>query len=130
MRLMLVTGSLATIALLSGAAGLQAQALPPPLPAWEASPLTQGTTEDQRRAVDAAFLVRSQIGSRARSHTKTGLLVGGLIGVAATTVFLIGFCSDADTKCETDEVGRAVLFIAVPAAAAGALIGSLIRTED
>jgi hypothetical protein len=57
-------------------------------------------------------------------------LVGGIIGVAATTVFLIGFCSDSDTKCELDEVGRAVLYIAVPAAAVGALIGSLIHTED
>jgi cation transporter-like permease len=57
-------------------------------------------------------------------------LIGGIIGAAATTVFLIGFCSDSDTKCELDEVGRAALFIAVPAAAVGALIGSLIHTED
>jgi hypothetical protein len=67
---------------------------------------------------------------RSRSHTGTGLLVGALVGVAAATVFLIGFCDDPDTKCEIDEVGRAVVFIAVPVAAVGALIGSLIRTDE
>jgi hypothetical protein len=64
-----------------------------------------------------------------RSHTKTGLLVGGIVGAVATTVFLAGFCSDADTQCGADEVGRAVLFIAVPPALVGTLIGSLIRTK-
>jgi hypothetical protein len=58
------------------------------------------------------------------------LLVGGLIGAAATTVFLVAFCSDPDTACGADEVGRAVVIIAVPCAAAGALIGSLVRTEE
>jgi hypothetical protein len=67
---------------------------------------------------------------QSRSHTGTGLLIGGIVGAAATTIFLIGFCSDSDTRCELDEVGRAVLFIAVPVAAVGALIGSLIHTED
>ena len=64
-----------------------------------------------------------------RSHTGTGLLVGGIVGAVATTVFLAGFCSDPDTQCGADEVGRAVLFIAVPAALVGTLIGSLIRTK-
>jgi hypothetical protein len=65
-----------------------------------------------------------------RSHTLTGLLIGGLVGAAATTVFLIGFCGDPDTACQGDEVGRAILIIGVPCAAAGALIGTLIRTEE
>lgn len=64
-----------------------------------------------------------------RSHTGTGLLIGGIVGAAASTVFLIGFCGDPDTSCGIDEVGRATLFIAVPCAAAGALIGSLVRTD-
>jgi hypothetical protein len=66
--------------------------------------------------------------STTRSHTGTGLLVGGLIGAAATTLFLIGFCGDPDTSCGADEVGRASLVIAVPTAAVGALIGTLVRT--
>lgn len=65
-----------------------------------------------------------------RSHTGTGLLIGGLVGAAATTLFLVGFCGDPDTSCGEDEVGRAVLVIAVPCAAGGALIGSLIHTEE
>ena len=64
-----------------------------------------------------------------RSHTGTGLLVGGIVGAVATTVFLAGFCSDPDTQCGADEVGRAALFIAVPSALVGTLIGSLVRTK-
>ena len=67
--------------------------------------------------------------STTRSHVGTGLLIGGVIGAAATTLFLIGFCSDPDTSCGVDEVGRAGLVIAVPPAALGALIGMLVRTE-
>jgi hypothetical protein len=52
--------------------------------------------------------------SETRSHTLTGLLVGGLVGATATGLFLAVFCSDADTQCGADEVGRAVLIIAVP----------------
>ena len=66
-------------------------------------------------------------GAAARSHAKTGLLVGGIIGLAATTAFLIVFCDDPDTACGIDEVGRAVVIIAVPVAAAGTLIGALIH---
>ena len=64
-----------------------------------------------------------------RTHTGTGLLVGSIVGAVATGVFLAGFCSDADTQCGADEVGRAVLIIAVPTALVGTLVGSLIRTE-
>ena len=65
-----------------------------------------------------------------RNHTETGLLIGGLIGAAATTLFLVAFCSDPDTACGADEVGRAAVVIALPSAAVGALIGSLVRTEE
>jgi hypothetical protein len=65
-----------------------------------------------------------------RHHAITGLLIGSAIGAVATTVFLIGFCGDADTACGSDEVGRATVVIAVPCAAAGALVGWLIRTDE
>jgi len=71
---------------------------------------------------------RSYEAPSARSHAKTGFVTGAIIGVTAATVFLIAFCSDADTKCGPDEIGRAVLFIALPPALVGALIGSLIRS--
>lgn len=54
--------------------------------------------------------------------------MGGIVGAVATTVFLIGFCDDPDTECGADEVGRAFVIFTFPAAAAGALIGSLIRS--
>jgi hypothetical protein len=104
--------------LLGSTASVKAQVAASPLPAWHAA--LPSAPANQSWAWESAA---------ARSNTKTGLLVGGIIGLAATTVFLIGFCSDPDTVCGIDEVGRAVLFIAVPVAAAGALIGSLIHSE-
>ncbi len=115
------------ILLLGPTPGLQAQAAARPLPTWRAELILPSIT-DQPRATAAPLGLEGN--SATRSHTLTGLLVGGIIGVAAATVFLIGFCDGPDTKCEIDEVGRAMVFIAVPIAAVGALIGTLIRTED
>ena len=72
----------------------------------------------------------SAVALATRHHTGTGLLIGGLVGAAATTLFLVAFCSDPDTACGADEVGRAAVVIALPLAAVGALIGSLARTEE
>jgi hypothetical protein len=99
---------------LGSPARLQAQALEAPLPSW--------SLDDSPRPWRWDSL-------STRSHTGTGLLIGGLIGSVATTVFLVGFCSDPDTQCGADEVGRAVLIIGVPPALVGMLIGSLIRTK-
>jgi hypothetical protein len=42
-------------------------------------------------------LVVSARASCSRSgHTKTGLLIGSLVGSAATTLFGVGFCGDPD----------------------------------
>jgi hypothetical protein len=65
-----------------------------------------------------------------RSHIRTGLIIGGVVGAVATTAFLAAFCGDPDTACGADEVGRAVVLIGVPCAAAGGLIGWLVRTEE
>ena len=111
------TGLLVTVLLLGSTPGAQGQVASRPLPRWHAA--LPSTPANHNWAWQSAA---------ARSHTKTGLLVGGIIGLAATTVFLIGFCGDPDTACGIDEVGRAVLIIAVPAAAVGALIGSLIHS--
>jgi len=112
---------------LSGAAGLQAQASAAPLPAWRARIPEDGA--DLRRPVRQVVRFVATDSVRTRSHTWTGLLIGGLVGAAATTVFLIEFCGDPDTECGADEVGRAALVFALPAAAVGALVGSLIKTE-
>lgn len=106
-------------ALLSGASTrLHAQAAAPPLQSWRIEALRSDEP-----------LVPLASDSTSRSHTGTGLLVGGLVGAAAATVFLVGFCGDPDTACGADEVGRAVVIIGVPPAVVGALIGSLIRTD-
>jgi hypothetical protein len=110
------TGLLVTVLLLGSTAGLHGQVAARPLPGWHAA--LPNAAAGKPWAWDS---------TAAGSHTGTGLLVGGIVGVAATTVFLIGFCSDPDTECGVDEVGRAALFIAVPAAGLGALIGSLIH---
>jgi hypothetical protein len=107
---------------------LPAQIATPPLPTWAAGRL--GGTEQRSWTWDGGGRTLPLDARATRSHTKTGLLVGGLIGAAATTVFLVGFCSDPDTACGADEVGRAVLFIAVPCTAVGALIGSVVHSDE
>jgi len=126
--LMLIAGLLVSV-VCGGLADLHAQAAPPPFPTWHAGSPTAGAAGHQHGAWGTASLVPRAEKPATRTHTWTGLLIGGLVGGAATAVFLTGFCGDADTECGADEVGRAVALIAVPAAAAGALIGSLIRTE-
>ena len=92
---------------------LQAQRAQAPFPRWQ---------EEQLRPAPAARF-------ESRTNAETGLLVGGVVGLAATGLFLVAFCG-GDNSCGADEVGRAVLIIAVPFAMAGALIGSLSRTEE
>jgi hypothetical protein len=99
---------------------LAAQVATPPLPSWR---MASARWPESDAAAHLPASVR-------RSHAGTGLLIGSAVGAVATTVFLIGFCGDADSECGADEFGRAVVVIAVPCAAAGALVGWLIRTDE
>lgn len=116
------------VLLLGGSDGLRAQAAAPPLPSWRAGLPVQPAPRSQAGGAGPLVPVASR--SETHGHTLTGLLIGGLVGGAATAVFLAAFCGDPDTQCGADEVGRAVVIITVPPALAGALIGSLIRTRD
>jgi hypothetical protein len=116
------TGALLTILLLASVQDLRSQALAPRLEGWRPPVPSPGS-------VHLAPVSHAVANSETRSHTLTGLLIGGLVGAAATGLFLAAFCSDADTQCGADEVGRAVLIIAVPPAVVGAVVGSLIRTK-
>ena len=102
-------------ALLVAAPPLAAQGTALRLPRWQPE-LLAGTQCDPRIA---------SVPAASRDHTTTGLLIGAAVGAAATTAFLIAFCSDSDTVCQADEVGRAALIIGVPITALGALIGAL-----
>lgn len=117
------TGVLLAVLLLGTAQSLPSQALTPRLTAWRPTLRTASTV----RMAPVPQMVAS---SETHSHTLSGLLVGSLVGAVATGVFLAAFCSDADTQCGADEVGRAVVIIAVPPAVVGAVIGSLIRTKS
>ncbi len=108
---------------------LPAQVADVPLPRWHWGQLREGDGAGRGLEQAHVSLIPFRRSSTTRAHTGTGLLIGGLVGVAAATVFLIGFCGDPDTACGGDEVGRAVLIFVVPTAVAGALIGSLVRTE-
>ena len=114
--------------MLGSAEVLAGQVLAPPLPSWHPELRTEATLRPWAKSGDPVSWAEAN--SQTHSHTLTGLMIGGLVGVAATGVFLAAFCSDPDTQCGADEVGRAVVIIAVPSAVVGAVIGSLIRTRS
>jgi hypothetical protein len=122
LRRLRAAGPLVVALLLGTARILPCQALAPPQPAGR---LTLAPAATRRLAPLAQALARPET----HSHTLTGLLIGASVGAAATGLFLAAFCSDPDTRCGTNEFARAVLIIALPPAAVGALIGSLIRTK-
>ena len=95
------------------------------MPTWEASPsaILPGGSWSWASAAPVPAPDRP-----ARSHTATGAVIGGVVGVAAAAVVLTQFCDDPDTACGVDEVGRAVALFTVPTALVGAVVGSLIRT--
>jgi hypothetical protein len=117
---------LLSVLLLATTDFLSAQALAPPFPSWH--PQLPAETILPSLAKEAAPVSARAMSSHGQSHTMTGLLIGGLVGAAATGVFLAGFCSGSDTHCGGDEVGTAAVIIALPLAVVGAIIGSLIRT--
>jgi hypothetical protein len=117
------TGLFLAVLLVGTAQTLPSQALAPRLTAWRSTLWTESP-------VRGALVPQVVASSETHSHTLTGLLIGSLVGAAATGLFLAAFCSDSDTQCGADEVGRAVLIIAVPPALVGAVIGSLIRTKS
>jgi hypothetical protein len=107
---------------------LGAQVPAPPLARWRPS-LLPSTTPGPVDG-NAVPLRVGHAASGSHAHTGTGLLIGGLVGAAATGIFLGAFCSGSDNACGADEVGRAILVFAVPPTVVGAVIGSLIRTKD
>ncbi len=111
-----------------GVGSLEAQAMAPSLPVWSIELPAEHAA--QPRPSSFHTLSPGDTASETHSHTFTGLLIGSAVGIAATTLFLVAFCGDPDTECGADEYGRAIVIIAVPAAAAGALIGSLIHTRE
>lgn len=67
---------------------------------------------------------------RTRRHTWLGLGVGAGIGAGSTLFVLSGFCDTGDSPCTASEIVRDGLLITVPAALAGALIGTLVKSEE
>ena len=116
------TGMLLAVLLLRTSHILPGQVLTPPVIGWSPTPPTQTT-------IRAPLGPQMVVSSGRHSHTVTGLLIGSLVGAAATGTFLAAFCSDPDTRCGADEVARAVVIIAVPSAIVGAVIGSLVRPK-
>ena len=120
---------LAALLALAAPAAARAQAAPLPFPRWQGN-LPPGTATPAARTEHQGAAALARESAAVRRHTGTGLLIGGVVGAAATTIFLIGFCNDPDTSCGVDEVGRAAVIIGVPCAAAGALIGWLVKTDE
>ncbi|HEX6747498.1 MAG TPA: hypothetical protein VF092_09445 [Longimicrobium sp.] len=118
-------GFLLITLLLGGAGSLRAQMAAPSSASWRAEAPVLAT---QPLAAPAGAFVADT--AARRGHTKEGLLIGGIVGVAAAGLFLAGFCDDSDSPCQGDEYARALVYIALPPAVVGALIGTLIRTKN
>jgi hypothetical protein len=129
LRCTCATGLLLILVGLVLPAALNAQVAAARFETWQERPLQRTDGMGRPRAESGVRLALAQRAAT-RNHTGTGLLIGGLVGAAATTLFLVAFCGDPDTACGADEVGRAAVVIALPFAAVGALIGSLVRTEE
>ena len=68
--------------------------------------------------------------STGRDHkTWTGLAIGAGVGLLAGALLTSAFCSDPDSSCDTHEAAPAVLIVAVPFAALGGIVGSMVQTE-
>jgi hypothetical protein len=119
---------LSALLLLGGPEALTAQTLVPPSAGWRVHP--PGRTLRPLPATAAPLHLALPADTAVHRHTVVGLLVGGVVGIAATAAFLTTFCSDPDTRCHADTAARAVFLISLPPAAVGGLIGWLIRTRD
>ncbi len=107
---------------------VHAQGVPAPFPTWHAEvPLGGAARRSTLHRETVPVEIRKSV---SRTHTETGLLIGGLVGVGVTTAFLVLFCSDPDTSCGAGEVATAAMVFTLPTAAVGALIGSLVQTEE
>ena len=125
--IVLATGLLPTIFLATTPGALHAQMAGRPFQSWTGKHPDGGPP-----GASASQRLSGRVGTRgsARSPAGEGLLIGGVVGAVVTTVFLLNFCAGSDTSCGADEVGRAVMVIAVPCAAIGALLGSTGKTEE
>jgi hypothetical protein len=111
------------LTLLLGGEPVAAQAHSAPLPRWVPTlptPASAHLTSPPLAGAD----------TETKSHTLTGLVIGGAVGAAVVGVLLATHCSDADpdTQCTGDNLGLFAVFV-IPGAVVGAVIGSLIRTK-
>jgi len=120
---------LAALLALAPAASLHAQATAPHAAAWRADPPRIAAVDG--RAATGGHRTRFTAGDTARTktHPVTGLAIGAGAGLAAAGLLLSGFCSGGDDICSSSDKGRLLFITVVPAAALGALIGSLIHTH-
>ncbi len=96
----------------------------------ERAVLVETTPSDLRIRRDRAGLrvPLEQIGQlevlrRTGERWRQGALVGGGVGAALTTAFLIPFCGDPDTVCDAGTYLRTIGLLGATSAAAGALLG-------
>jgi hypothetical protein len=88
-------------------------------------PLERTTT----MSIPMTALTRLEVSQGRRSHWVRGGVIGLGLGFAASGLFLAAFCSDPDTSCHADTVGRVLALIALPPTAVGLGIGLAVRTE-
>jgi hypothetical protein len=74
-------------------------------------------------------LTRLDVSQGRHSHWVRGGAIGLAAGLAASGLFLAAFCSDLDTSCHADTVGRVLAIFGLPPTMIGLGIGLAIRSE-
>jgi hypothetical protein len=74
-------------------------------------------------------LTRLDVSQGRRSHWVRGGAIGLVTGLAASGLFLAAFCSDPDTSCHADTVGKVTAIFGLPPTMIGLGIGLAIRSE-
>ena len=84
---------------------VHAQAERPPLPAWRAELPLGGTARRPGMPREIPPVAMREL-SVSRTHTKTGLLIGGLVGTAATATLLILYCKRSRYQLQSRRSGH------------------------
>ncbi len=111
------------------ARGITARPLVGVVNEWRRDTLVIRPLQRPTMSIPRTALTRLEVSQGRHSHWVRGAAIGLATGLAASGLFLAAFCSDLDTSCHADTVGKVVALIGLPPTVIGVGIGLAIRSE-